>query len=133
MARDKINSIDEFLEFEALVAVEDLKGRVSGLELAQILQPAAQTVAPTESSSGTKKNIYKPNEDFLMARKKPCPWYRVSDTSVPLEDLAAISDYLMSGGSFSDVKTPIMFLRKTMDPEMFRSFSGVIAQAFVVN
>ena len=32
VARDKINAINEFLELEALVAVEELKGRVSGLE-----------------------------------------------------------------------------------------------------
>ena len=45
----------------------------------------------------------------------------------------AISDYLTSGGSFIDVKTPIMFLGKTMDSETFRSFSGVIAKAINVN
>lgn len=68
-ARDKINAIKEFLKLEALVAVEELKGKVSGLELAQILQPTTQTVAPTESSSGTKKNVYKRNKNFLRARK----------------------------------------------------------------
>ena len=52
---------------------------------------------------------------------------------MPLVDLVVISNYLMSGGSFSDVKTPIMFLRKMMVPETFWSFSGVIAQAIDVD
>ena len=115
------------------MAVGNLKGRVSSLELARILQPNTQTAAPTESSSGTNKHVFKPNEDFLTARKKQCPWYRVSDTQVPPEDLAALANYLTPRGSFSDVKTPIMFIRKVMDPEAFRSFAGIITKAINVD
>ena len=44
----------------------------------------------------------------------------MSDTQVPPEDLAALEDYLTSGGPFTDVKTPIMFMHKVMDPETFK-------------
>ena len=56
VATKKIPAIDEFLEFEVLVQVKELKGRVSGLELAQILQPTTQIAIVTESSSSQKKN-----------------------------------------------------------------------------
>ena len=49
------------------------------------------------------------------------------------EDLAALAVYLTSEGSFSDLKTPIMFIRKAMDPETFRSFSGVMAKAINID
>ena len=128
-AKEKIDSINDFMDLEALVAVESLKGKVSSLEIARILHPNLHVSAPSESSSDTKKQIYKPNKDFLTARKKQILWYRVSNTQVPPEDLAALEDYLTSGGPFTDVKTPIMFIRKIMDPKTFKSFSGVIAQA----
>ena len=97
-AKEKIDSIDGFMELEAIMAVESLKGKVSSLKIAWILNPNIHISAPMEYSSGKKKHIYKPNEDFLTARKKQCSWYRVSITLVLQEDLAAISDYLLSGG-----------------------------------
>ena len=72
LATEKICAINEFLKFEALVQVKELKGRVSGLELARILQPTTQTAIVSESSSSRKRNQYKPNKDFLTARKKAC-------------------------------------------------------------
>ena len=89
-ASDKIDSIHEFLELEALVGVESLKGKVSSLEIARILHPNVHISAPTESPSGTKKHTYKLNEDILTARKKQMLWYLVSDTQVPPEDLAVL-------------------------------------------
>ena len=97
-AKEKIDSINDFMDLEALVAVESLKGKVSSLEIARILHPNLYVSAPSKSSSGTKKQIYKPNKDFLTARKKQMQWYQVLDIQIPLEDLAALEDYLILGG-----------------------------------
>ena len=40
---------------------------------------------------------------------------------------------LDSRGSFSDVVTPIMFLKKTMFPKTYRSFSGAISKAISID
>ena len=133
LAAEKVRAINKFLEFKVLVQIEELKGMVSGSELAQILQPNIQMDTANESSSGQKKIQYKPNEDFLTARKKACPLYRLLDTSIPPEDISAILDYLTSGGSFLDVATPIKFLKKMIYPEMFRSFNGAISKAISVD
>ena len=112
-----------------LVQAEELKGKIRGTELAQILQPNPGAAPATEDSSGQKRIQYKPNEGFHTARKKACPWYRVSDTSVTPEDVSAIWDYLTSSGTFSDVVTPIMFLKKILCLETYRSLSRANSKA----
>ena len=60
---------------------------------------------------------------------KAVPWYHVSDTSIPLEDLAAITDYLTLGGTFTDVATPIMFIKKLLSSENYKLFCVAITKA----
>ena len=116
-----------------LVQVEELKGKVGGTELACILQPNTGAALATESFSGQKRIQYKLKEDFLTVRCKACPWYCISDTSVPPEDVSAISDYLTSGGTFTDVTTSIMFLNKILCSETYRSFSVAIKKVVSVH
>ena len=71
---EKIKVINEFLQFEVLVQVEELKGKFGGTDLVRIFQPNPGEALADETSSGEKRNQYKRNEDFLTARHKACPW-----------------------------------------------------------
>ena len=44
-------------------------------------------------------------------------WYCVTDMVAPPEDAEAIVDYILSGGTFSDVATPMMFIKELISWE----------------
>ena len=43
-----------------------------------------------------------------------------------VEDIDAISDYLLSGGSFTDIEVPIMYLKKVMDKDSLINFRAAV-------
>ena len=57
------------------------------------------------------------------------PWYTVASTSVSAEDAESIKDYIVSGGSFSDVMIPTMFIKRLMDVETLKLFTPTLTKA----
>ena len=48
---------------------------------------------------------------------------------MPLEDAEAIVDYILSGGTFSDLAIPLMFIRKWLCNETYKLFHIAITKA----
>ena len=87
--------------------------RIKGSELNRLLRkgsaPASQATNPS-APPPPRTSTYKPNETFIEGRRKSFPWYTVGSTSVPAEEKDAISDYLNSGGDFTNVSIPVIYI-----------------------
>ena len=73
--------------------------------------------------------MFKLNELFLEQRKKAMPWYNVSCTMVSAEDTESIRDYITSGGPFTDIAIPYIYVKKLMCTETLKLFDKALTKA----
>ena len=45
---------------------------------------------------------------------KKFPWWKTGDTVASADDLEKLSDYLYSGGHFSDIEVPLMYMKRVL-------------------
>ena len=57
------------------------------------------------------------------------PWFTVSSTLVSAEDAESIKDYNVSGGSFSEMMIPTIFIKCLMDVETLKLFTPALIKA----
>ena len=57
---------------------------------------------------------------------KSFPWYKVTETCIRSEDAEAVSDYLLSGGLFTDIEVPRMYLKKLFDHDSLIMFDSAL-------
>ena len=76
--------------------------------------------AASQTSTSSKTGQYKPQDTFLGSKK--FPWWRPGDTTAAPDDLEKLSDYLFSGGTFTDIEQPVMYLKKVFDKETMISY-----------
>ena len=102
----KLHKLDEFLTYQVELRFDKFKEKVKGVEFSRLLRegsaPSTMT-GPAAAAPPTRPHTYKPVEAFLEGRKKPFPWYTGLSTGIPAEEYNCITDYLNSGGQFSDV------------------------------
>lgn len=63
-------------------------------------------------------------EAFLGS--KSFPWWKTSDTVARADDLEALSDYLYSGGQFTDIEQPILYLKHVLCKDILISFRATL-------
>ena len=93
------------------------------------LDRAPQLSFTASAPSAPRQQVFKPNESFLDQRKKATPWYRVTDTTVSIEDTESIRDCITLGGSFTDVAVPYMYIKKLMCTETLKLFDKALTKA----
>ena len=84
-----------------------------------------QSAAPPPA----RPHTYKPGKAILEGRKKLFPRYAISITGNPAEEYECITDYLNSGGQFSDVSGPVIFIKRLMDHKTLRVFLPALDKA----
>ena len=57
------------------------------------------------------------------------PWFTVTSTSVSAEDQESITDYLNSGGHFTDVAIPVIYIKRLIDNETLKIFMPALTKA----
>ena len=57
------------------------------------------------------------------------PWYTVSSTSVSAEDADSTTDYINSGGGFTDVATPLIYIKRLLDVETLKLYVPALTKA----
>ena len=65
----------------------------------------------------------------MESRKKVIPWYRVLSTSVSAEDAESITNYINSGGSFNDIATPLIYIKRLLDVEILKLYVPALTKA----
>ena len=110
----------------------NFKVKVRGVEHSRLLrQGQAPSAIPSQlgAQPPPRPQVYKPVEAFLEGRKKSYPWFTVQSTGVSAEEQDCITDYINSGGSYSDVQTPVIFIKRLMDRETLRAFLPALDKA----
>ena len=105
---------------------------VKGVEFSRLLREGyASSTMPGQSAAPppARPHTYNPVEAFLEGRKKPFPWYTISSTGIPAEEYDYITDYLNSGGQFSDVSGPVIFIKRLINHETLRAFLPALDKA----
>ena len=111
----KLQELEEFVSMQVEVRFDEFKEKVKGVEFSRLLREGStpSTVAgPAAAPLPTRPHTYKPVEAFLEGRKKPFPWYTVASTGIPAEEYDCIMDYINSGGPFSDVSRPVIYIKR---------------------
>ena len=101
------------------------KQRVKGVEFSRLLRQGTgpSYVAPPTNTPAVSRTLqFKPMESFLESRKKVMPWYTVSSTSVSAEDAESINEYINSGDGFTDVATPLIYIKHLLDVETLKLY-----------
>jgi len=128
----KLQELDKFIIYQVELRFDDFKVKVKGVEFSRLLREGyASSATPGQSAAPprARPQVYKSVKAFLEGRKKPFPWYTFLSTGVPAEEQDCITDYLNSGGSFNDVKTPVIFIKRLMDHETLRAFMPALDKA----
>ena len=63
------------------------------------------------------------------AGRSPFPGNKIQSTGIPAEEYDCITNYLNSGGQFTDVSTPVIFIKRLMDHETLRAFLPALDKA----
>ena len=53
---------------------------------------------------------------------KKFPWWKTGDTVASADDLDKFSDYLYSGGQFTDIEQPLMYMKRVLCMHLLISF-----------
>ena len=126
-AFDKVRELDNEVTAEIEARYELYLALIGDLDVDRLLKsgtggPSGAAVSQTSTSSKTGQ--YKPQETFLGSKK--FPWWRTGDTTAAPDDLEKLSDYLFSGGTFTDIEQPVMYLKKCFDKETMISYRVAI-------
>ena len=99
------------------------RARLGDIDVERLLRTGASgpsRTASTQASTSSRSFQYKPQESFLGSKK--FPWWRSGDTTAAPDDLEKLSDYLYSGGTFSDIEQPLMYLKKCLCKDTLISY-----------
>ena len=127
-----MQELEEFVGMQVDVRFDEFKEKVKGVEFSRLLREGStpSTVAgPAAAPPPTRPHTYKPVEAFLEGRKKPFPWYTIASIGIPAEEYNCITDYINSGGPFSDVTGPVINIKRLMDHKTLRVFMPALNKA----
>ena len=65
----------------------------------------------------------------MEGRKKSYPWFTIQSTGVSFEEQGVLTDYIESGGFFSDVQTPVKFIKRLLNYETLKTFLPALDKA----
>ena len=101
-SHDRIRFMEEEI-YEELESRFKKHRRLGDIDVDSLLRAgAASTSATVSAPTSHRAPNFKPNEAFLGS--KPFPWWRISDTVAKTEDIDAVSDFLLTGGTFTDIE-----------------------------
>merc|ERR1711895_81029 len=128
-----LEQIDDYISVQVDIRFNTFCERIRGSELNKLLKegqgPSHQAPNPSAPPPPPRSGTFKPNESFLEGRKKGHPWYTVGSTSVPSEERDAIADYIDSGGEFTSVSVPTIYIKKLFDSETLKVFLPLLNDA----
>ena len=102
-AHDRIRSMEEDIYGEVESRFDNQRRRLGDIDVDCLLRAGAASASVNISApTSHRAPNFKPNEEFLGS--KLFPWWRISDTVAKAEDIDAVSDYLMSGGTFTEIE-----------------------------
>ena len=128
----KMQQLEDFVTYQVELRFDNFKVKVRGVEFSRLLRQChAPSAAPGQFAAPQPAypQVYKPIKAFIEGRKKAFPWYTVQSTGIPAEEQECITDYLNSGGSFSNVQTPVIFIKRLLDHETLRAFLPTLDKA----
>merc|ERR1711895_65473 len=132
-AMTKLEQIDDYISVQVDIRFNTFCERIRGSELNRLLiagqGPSHQAPNPSAPPPPPRSGTFKPNESFLEGRKKTYPWYTVGSTSVPSEERDAIADYIDSGGEFTSVSVPTIYIKMLFDSETLKVFLPLLNDA----
>ena len=111
-AHVRVRSIEEDVTSEVEGRFELHRARLGDIDVDRLLRAGTSGpsgTASNQASTSMRPNQYKPVEAFLGSKK--FPWWRTGDTVVSADDLDKLSDYLYSGGHFTDIEQPLMYMK----------------------
>merc|ERR1712237_238727 len=127
-----MGDLDDFVGLQVDIRFHIFSERIKGSELNRLMRegpgPTSQAMNPS-APPPPRSSTYKPNETFIEGRRKSFPWYTVGSTSVPAEEKDAISDYLNSGGDFSNVSILVIYIKRLFDNETLKIFLPSLDEA----
>ena len=107
--------MEEEVSAEVEARFELHRARLGDINVERLLRTGTlgpSGTASSQASTSSRPSQYKPQEAFLGSKK--FPWWKSGDSTAAPDDLEKLSDYLYSGGSFSDIEQPLMYLKKCM-------------------
>ena len=131
-AVEKLQQLEDFITYQVQLRFDNFKVKVRGVELNRLLRRGQAPPANPDqlgAQPAPRPQAYKPVEAFLEGRKKSYPWFTIQSTGVSFEEQDCISDYINSGGSFTDVQTPVKFIKRLLDHEILRTFLPALDKA----
>ena len=100
--------------------------KMAVVDLGRRLRHCPSGESSSNSTPSTSRTVFKPLESFLENCNKPYPWYKCTETVVTTEDAEVIKDYLMSGGPFTDIMVPQMFIKNFVDADSLFIFYNAL-------
>ena len=65
----------------------------------------------------------------MEGRKKAFQWFTMASTCVSAEESESTTDYINSGGNFSDIAVPVIYIKCLMDHETLKVFMPALTKA----
>ena len=122
-AYSRVRSLEEEVTAKVEACFELHRARLGDIDVERLLRTGTlgpSGTASSQASTSSRPFQYKPQETFLGSKK--FPWWKSGDTTAAPDDLEKLTDYLYSGGTFSDIEQPLMYLKKCMCKDKLISY-----------
>ena len=119
----RVRSIEEEVSDEVEAPFELHQARLGDIDVERLLRTGTSGpsgTASSQASTSVRPSQYKPVEPFLGSKK--FPWWHTGDTVASADDLEKLSDYLYSGGQFTDIEQPLMYMKRVLCKDSLISF-----------